>query len=688
MTVKFTKHPNTSIFLPLRNRSNPLYRLFIQLLVLVLFSNYASAQTKHALIIAISTYEKGLWNNLSSEEDAVILKKVLLSRGFAEKDIHIIKGSVSKNEIIQSIQKHLVDNVKSGDIVFFHFSGHGQQIEDLNGDEEDGLDEALVASNAPPLNFLISKTNAEKIPYKYQYHVSDDELGALLTKSRKKLGSKGSMLVTIDACHSGTVTRGPLNNNVIMYSINDDNTGYRGISKPNVSDGWKAPLKMAEKRNDFFGNIGIDNTIANMVSFFASSSDERNKEIIKDFKPYCGSLTKALAEAITASDQQISYRALFDKVKGIMYNDVPNQRPMYEGNLDKVIFGGQLLENTFYFKVNFMNGQKEVTINGGSSHGLTDGTEVGFFLADTRDYKKAKPLYTGTLYNVGLGTSKILISDATVDLNKIVNSWVYVTKPLRVGLKTKIKIDPKSFLGRDSIQKIIAARAYLEVSYNEFEIELKFETNNNQNEIKMVHRTGWVMKIMPVSEILKNPFDFVQPLKEYTKANYLRNLYQAVVSDSIELVIEKVKNCTADVKKNWSCKEVLDKNVLNKPQPELIIGDTVRYKIINKSKKDLYYMLIEFTPDFSFNSGNILYPAKNQYQEYKVNAGSSFIGQLFSISEPLGLEQFTLISSEDWETLANVKPSLDTIRSGTSKSSEIFANSYLVKITPKPTLSQ
>jgi hypothetical protein len=685
MIMMFTNQTNTSIISCLRKRSKRFYRLVFQLLIFVLLSNYASAQTKHALIIAISEYEKGLWNNLSSEEDAVILKKVLLSRGFVEKDIHIIKGNVSKNEIIQSIQKHLVDNVKSGDIVFFHFSGHGQQIEDLNADEDDGLDEALVASNAPPLNFLISKTNTEKIPYKYQYHVSDDELGALLTKSRIKLGSKGSMLVSMDACHSGTITRGNPN---VIYSLNEDNTGYRGISKPNVPEDWKAPLKMAENRNDFFGNIGIDNSMANMVSFFASSADERNREIIKDYKPYCGSLTKALAEAINASDQQISYRALFDKVKGIMYNDVPNQRPMYEGNVDKVIFGGQLLENTFYFKVTEINAQWEVTINCGSTHGLTDGTEVGFFLPDTRDYKKAKPLYTGTLYNVNLGTSKIIIYDTTVNLNKIINSWVYVTKPLRVGLNTKIKIDPKSFVGRDSIQKIIAAIGYLEVSNNEFEIELKFETNNNQNEIKMVHRTGWVMKIMPVSEILKNPFDFVQPLKEYTQANYLRNLYQAVVSDSIELVIEKVKNCSKDVKKNWNCKEVLDKNVLNKPQPELNIGDTLRYKIINKSKKDLYYMLIEFTPDFSFSSNNILYPSENKYQEFKVNAGSSFIGQLFSISEPLGLEQLTLISSEDWETLANVKPSLDAIRSGTSKSSEIFANSYLVKIKPKPTLSQ
>lgn len=62
----------------------------------------------------------------------------------------------------------------------FHFSGHGTQVEDLNGDEADGLDEAIC-----PLDF-----ESEGV-------VTDDELHALLPE-------QGTTLVVLDCCHSGT----------------------------------------------------------------------------------------------------------------------------------------------------------------------------------------------------------------------------------------------------------------------------------------------------------------------------------------------------------------------------------------------------------------------------------------------------------------------------------------------------
>ena len=34
-----------------------------------------------------------------------------------------------------------ISKSKKGDIVYLHFSAHGQPIEDFNGDEEDGWDE-------------------------------------------------------------------------------------------------------------------------------------------------------------------------------------------------------------------------------------------------------------------------------------------------------------------------------------------------------------------------------------------------------------------------------------------------------------------------------------------------------------------------------------------------------------------
>ena len=39
--------------------------------------------------------------------------------------------------------KWLVSGAKANDSLFFHFSGHGGQTEDLDGDKDDGLDETI-----------------------------------------------------------------------------------------------------------------------------------------------------------------------------------------------------------------------------------------------------------------------------------------------------------------------------------------------------------------------------------------------------------------------------------------------------------------------------------------------------------------------------------------------------------------
>jgi hypothetical protein len=50
--------------------------------------------------------------------------------------------------------KWLVNDVKAGDSLFFMYSGHGTQVKDLDGDEDDGLDEAYILITT--YNFLVS----------------------------------------------------------------------------------------------------------------------------------------------------------------------------------------------------------------------------------------------------------------------------------------------------------------------------------------------------------------------------------------------------------------------------------------------------------------------------------------------------------------------------------------------------
>lgn len=72
--------------------------------------------------------------------------------------------------------------LKSGDLFFLTYAGHGGQVPDVNGDEKDGMDETWVL---------------------YDRMLVDDELFALWGKFKSGV----RILVLSDSCHSGTVVR-------------------------------------------------------------------------------------------------------------------------------------------------------------------------------------------------------------------------------------------------------------------------------------------------------------------------------------------------------------------------------------------------------------------------------------------------------------------------------------------------
>ncbi len=116
----------------------------------------------------------------------------------------------TKKNIIQALQ-HLIKQLKAGDDVCLHFSCHGQQMEDDNGDEADELDEALIPYDA--------QSTYQKGIYEGENHLRDDELEKFLISIRQKIGIDGSVLITFDACHSGTANR-------IEEYVEDDDAPY------------------------------------------------------------------------------------------------------------------------------------------------------------------------------------------------------------------------------------------------------------------------------------------------------------------------------------------------------------------------------------------------------------------------------------------------------------------------------
>ena len=124
--------------------------------------------TKKALIIAISEYpESSGWKSINCYADVKYLKKALNVSGFDEENIQLVQDSVATKSGIKSAIIQLTESANKNDIIFIHFSGHGQQILDDNGDESDEYDEAWVPYGAPA---YFSES------YRGEEHFRDDEL--------------------------------------------------------------------------------------------------------------------------------------------------------------------------------------------------------------------------------------------------------------------------------------------------------------------------------------------------------------------------------------------------------------------------------------------------------------------------------------------------------------------------------
>lgn len=156
---------------------------------------------RHALVVGIGKYPAGSgWSKINGDRDITLVVRMLVRNGFEKSDIIVLANSDATRKAIEKAFERLEESVSAGDIVYIHFSGHGQQVTDIDGDEPDGLDEAFIPYDA-------GKVYSSGV-YEGENHIIDDDLNDWLSELKAAVGQKGMVLVSMDACHSGDATRG------------------------------------------------------------------------------------------------------------------------------------------------------------------------------------------------------------------------------------------------------------------------------------------------------------------------------------------------------------------------------------------------------------------------------------------------------------------------------------------------
>lgn len=200
------------------------------------------AATKRALLVGISEYpinkndNDASWSPIHGTNDVKLLGRTLRDQGFMVTSL--TNSDASASNIRKAILK-LQSEAKSGDIIYIHFSCHGQPVEDLDGDEDDGWDEAIVPYDASKI-YIKDKYNGEN-------HITDDELNKYINIVRKKVGTIGFVYVSIDACHAGTSYRGEEEDSVFVRGTNNGFSASGKLFTPRIDR--RGMYKVEKRRN-------------------------------------------------------------------------------------------------------------------------------------------------------------------------------------------------------------------------------------------------------------------------------------------------------------------------------------------------------------------------------------------------------------------------------------------------------
>jgi len=127
--------------------------VLIMAMVVVSAINVSFGQQPHklALLIGINDYVSDEVSDLEGcVNDVEDMKNLLTGTfDFPEQNIVVLKDQEATHKgIVSAFESHLIKKAKNDSIVVFHYSGHGSQMKDTNGDETDDLDESLVSHDS------------------------------------------------------------------------------------------------------------------------------------------------------------------------------------------------------------------------------------------------------------------------------------------------------------------------------------------------------------------------------------------------------------------------------------------------------------------------------------------------------------------------------------------------------------
>jgi metacaspase-1 len=276
---------------------------------------------KRALLIGINKYLIPGADLRGCVNDVKNLAGALTEHfGFKKSDITQLLDQAATKKAIEAGIKKLIRDAKTGDTILLHYSGHGSNVPDDNGDEADERDEILCPSDLD-----------------WKDPLRDDWLRSTFDKIRPGV----KLTVIMDCCHSGTNTRAiappdaPIKERYLPspWDLVAAESGRR--LRGRVTGQLRRSAPAARKTRDIVTAelpevliTGCRDTQTSADAFIGGS--------------YTGALTFALVEAMKKAGGRLTYRELHASATGRLKKKGFDQVPQLEGKTSR--FEERMLE--------------------------------------------------------------------------------------------------------------------------------------------------------------------------------------------------------------------------------------------------------------------------------------------------------------------------------------------------------
>lgn len=569
----------------------------------------AAQSARRALLIAVGQYAPATgWPALSSGRDAELLQSVLLREGFPEANIRVLRDSAATRAGIEQALHTLAAQVQPGDAVLIHYSGHGQQVADDNRDEADGYDEALVPYDSP-MRFQAGQYEGERL-------LRDDALGQHVRALRQRLGPSGSILLLLDACHSGTGLRG------------DASWSVRGTDQPMADTKYQeAHRDLPVDQNNLVEDDDPEKAITPVVAFFAASAHEDNYETRDETGQRIGSLTYAFCKALATAQPTSTYRGLFDQIKTAINSRATLQNPQAEGALDRRLLDGRIAGYPAHFEVKTVMDARTVLLSAGLLSGLTEGTAVAFYPIDTHDTTRISPLVTGIVQSADPLACVVTLQQPVVP-RTFQGTWAFLRSQAWPVGALRVQVALPDGPRADSV--LAALRRWRRVTLVEKEGDFLVTSCLNQPGSVCLNARGQSAERTVTSQPSRVGAAVVQALSDLAMANFLRGLVleDGVLQARLDVIPQRAMA-----------------NPLSATLRFRAYRDTVALRVTNTGRTGCYYTLIDIQPDGQIN---VALPEPGRTAaDYFLAPGAARQFDFSWFAPPTGTEVFKLIASRE-----------------------------------------